>query len=99
MGGLAKRGNKRASVHLTFLKCVPVKGRKTDIYGVDGPSASLGEVRWHAPWRRYVFHPYPSTLYDPLCMESIATFCREKTEEHDARIKHQRKNGTKGKRG
>ena len=34
----------------------------------------LGEIKWHAPWRRYVFFPYHNTLFDVSCLQRITNF-------------------------
>lgn len=34
----------------------------------------LGEIRWHAPWRRYVFYPNSGTLFDSSCLLEICSF-------------------------
>lgn len=41
----------------------------------------LGEIKWHAPWRRYVFHPAIThqCLFDARCLEGITEFLDEET--------------------
>ena len=41
----------------------------------------LGNVRWYAHWRRYVFFPEANTLYDQNCLWDIADFVAERTAE------------------
>jgi hypothetical protein len=69
-------------IHLTFeLQPKPAK-RKTEIWTVVAQGeVRLGDVRWHAPWRRYTFHPDVDTLYDEECLTEIAIFCGACTRE------------------
>lgn len=46
--------------------------------------ATLGEIRWHAPWRRYVFAPDRDRVFDPECLREIADFCDRHTGERKA---------------
>jgi hypothetical protein len=34
-------------------------------------SVKLGEIRWHSPWRQYVFFPSSETLFNIECMVTI----------------------------
>lgn len=34
----------------------------------------LGEVKWFAAWRRYVFFPEQSTLFDANCLDELQRF-------------------------
>jgi hypothetical protein len=42
----------------------------------------LGEVRWYAPWRRYVFYPRSETVFDAACLGELQAFCLSRTESH-----------------
>ena len=44
-------------------------------------NATLGTIKWYAPWRRYVFFPQTGTLYDAGCLAEIATFIEQQMEE------------------
>ena len=47
---------------------------RTGIFHVHNLSGMyLGEIRWHAPWRRYVFATYGDLLFDAQCMAEITT--------------------------
>jgi hypothetical protein len=53
---------------------------KTKVFAVqDARGDELGTIRWHAPWRKYVFAPRAETLYDAKCMREIASSCEELT--------------------
>jgi hypothetical protein len=42
----------------------------------------LGYVRWHSPWRRYVFMPNAGTIFDAACLDELKTFCEIQTKAH-----------------
>lgn len=73
---------------IRFEKVGRPRGRLTDIFlvvtkdgGKDGAGfAELGEIRWHAPWRRFAFFPADATLYESQCLRDLAAFCDEQTE-------------------
>lgn len=44
----------------------------------------LGFVKWFAGWRKYAFFPDKGTLYEPDCLNDLATFCRMVTTMHRA---------------
>jgi hypothetical protein len=46
---------------------------KTEVYGVyNNPSNNfLGEIRWYGPWRKYVFAPADSCVFDQGCLKSL----------------------------
>ena len=50
--------------------------RKTAIYFVVNKTqnALLGEVRWYASWRQYIFAPKENTLYARSCLADIERF-------------------------
>lgn len=50
-----------------------VRNRHTD--------CPLGVVCWKAHWRRYVFVPRGSTLFDAACLGEIAAFITGRMEE------------------
>ena len=55
---------------------------KTDIYEVVAKSnATLGHIKWHAPWRCYAFYPEIGTLYSPDCLRDIADFIEQRMRE------------------
>lgn len=33
----------------------------------------LGQIKWYAPWRRYVFFPARASLFDASCMREIVS--------------------------
>ena len=41
----------------------------------------LGQIRWYAPWRRYVYYPKSETLYDAACLRDITEFLEREMRE------------------
>jgi hypothetical protein len=57
------------------------KTRTVEVVSVKSEKG-LGEIRWYAPWRQYVFYPLTQTLFNPGCMEQIANYTRAMTAKH-----------------
>ena len=63
---------------------------KTAIYEVQNASdVFLGEIRWYANWRRYVFFPdvCQVCLFDASCLYKIADFCTTLMEQYKEKRK------------
>ena len=57
-------------------------GKKTKMWLVQGKGQGaplLGVVKWFGRWRQYCFFPGNDTIFNPGCMDDIATFCRTET--------------------
>lgn len=67
--------------YLKFEEISVPKGYKTKAWIVSS-GGHLGRVSWWSQWRRYCFHPFLDTLYDPKCLREIADFVEQKTKEH-----------------
>lgn len=50
----------------------------------------LGQIRWWAPWHRYVFFPNRNSLYDSACLKEVS-------ESIDAMMLHRKAAGTNTK--
>tara|TARA_Y100001935_G_C17159734_1_gene434675 strand:- start:335 stop:589 length:255 start_codon:yes stop_codon:yes gene_type:complete len=63
--------------------------RKTKVWHVQSKhdGSILGCVKWHSPWRRYVYQAHGDTLYDKACLTVIAAFCDAKTLEQKEKWK------------
>lgn len=75
--------------HLAFTDDGPVSvGAKTRQFSVNSRSnrSLIGYVKWWGNWRKYVFFPLNSTLFDDKCMRQIAQFCEEATTAHKSRL-------------
>ena len=59
------------------------KKPKTGIYDIMSKSGdyTLGQVKWYAPWRQYVFFPREDTIYSRGCMNDINLFIEELMEK------------------
>lgn len=63
--------------YLTVVVSPRPEGRRTNVYYVINKKRScIGVVKWHGPWKRFCFYPSPESCYDPVCLESVADFCR-----------------------
>ena len=40
----------------------------------------LGIIKWHPPWRRYIFEPDWETIFDSSCLSIIKEFIDEQME-------------------
>jgi hypothetical protein len=57
---------------------------KTKIWSVDNAHdmSYLGLVKWHGPWRQYVFvTPGLNTIWNPACLDEMSAFIRTQMEE------------------
>lgn len=68
--------------YIDFTHIGKSKSGKTDIYVVTSDRDDLGEIKWWAHWRRYVFMPDAETVFEQDCLREIATFIEELTQEH-----------------
>lgn len=64
-------------------ECVgKTKSGLTNIYEVqNGWDEFLGEIKWYANWRRYLFFPDAECKFDAICLKKIADFCSNLMEE------------------
>ena len=42
---------------------------------------AIGEIKWYGAWRRYSFFPFTDTVYEMTCLDDIAEFLREQTQQ------------------
>lgn len=72
-----------ASKYLTFARLRTSKSGKTEIWGVDSKSSGdlLALVKWYAPWRQYVLHPIPYTVWNTTCLAEITAFIDQLMED------------------
>ncbi len=65
--------------HIEFNRYYQDTSKKTmDIDVNDLNGLRLGEIKWHAPWRKYVFEPRSDLkmIYDDQCLHVIGNFIR-----------------------
>jgi hypothetical protein len=60
-----------------------VAGRKTPIFVIYSKSdeTPLGRIIFWPAWRKYVFEPMDSTIYDAACLTDILAMLNEATTE------------------
>jgi hypothetical protein len=75
--------------YLRFIRCSPSTPRKTLVYVVRNlaDDSLLGRVSFWPAWRKYVFFPAESTLFDCACLLEIATFVSGQTAKWRKSIK------------
>lgn len=59
------------------------KSGKTKIWDVitkEFPT-KIGQIKWHAPWRKYSFFPESDTIFEEICLNDIANFCKSQKEK------------------
>jgi hypothetical protein len=74
----------RTNEHIEFRHAGQSRSKKTGIWDVRtvvGIRQRIGQVKWFAPWRRYVFIPETDTLYDEKCLKKLAEFCEAATKQ------------------
>lgn len=64
---------------LNFRDMGIMAGKVTHWWQVFGPSVYLGWVDFYPHWRRFVFHPNNTTLYDAECLREISNFLENQT--------------------
>ena len=55
------------------------KTKRWNVSSETGPT--LGDIRWFAPWRKYVFQS-ALALFDEACLTEIAEFIERETRAH-----------------
>lgn len=76
------------NVWITFkLRAPRQDGRKTDVWDVwtIAEDAHLGQVRWHAPWRKYCFFvggAGDECVFEQDCLRLIAEVIEYETRKH-----------------
>lgn len=56
---------------------------KTGLWDVvDSGDNIIGRVRWHGPWRKYVFAPETLTIWEENCLETVSKFLEAQTLDH-----------------
>lgn len=55
-----------------------------EVIALDGTHTILGDVRWYAPWRKYIFAPNGTAapIFDSECLKEIIDFLDAANEEH-----------------
>lgn len=73
---------------MTFLNFEQVgrspSGKTRRINVANRGGATLGNVEWYAPWRRYCFAPTGPAVFDAACLHDIADHLTAYTQEQQA---------------
>lgn len=68
--------------YLNIIQVPRAEKRLTDTWVVNDKYGNhLGQVSWFNHWRRYVFAPNASTIFEQVCLRDIAQFIEERTSE------------------
>jgi len=61
----------------------PNPGHKTRLWIVVNKNGGLplGEIRFYPAWRKYTFWPAYQMLFDASCLQDIAKFLQDQTQE------------------
>ncbi len=46
----------------------------------------LGQISWYPGWRRYVFTPTDSTIWDTMCLNEIMSFINVLMKDRQAKM-------------
>lgn len=68
-----------AQKYISF-KQFPNPGKKTKTWGVYSTASfqdPVGVIKWHGPWRKYVFFPSEFCLFDSNCLDLISEFLKK----------------------
>jgi hypothetical protein len=66
----------------TRLPQAPQKKTATYLVLAKGREATLGEIRWYGPWRKYALFPAPQRVFESTCLRELAFVCMELTTQH-----------------
>lgn len=85
---LANRGEIDVSEYITIKWGWSTPTGKTSIYVVTNnrTESELGLIRWHGPWRQYVFVPRDGTIYSSGCLRDIDSFIEKLHEARRERL-------------
>jgi hypothetical protein len=66
---------------------------KTNLYDVlTQENFLLGRIRWHAPWRKYVFNSsFDTNIYEETCLREIGEFLEQETSRRKQAAKESAK--------
>ena len=55
------------------------KSGKTKLWIVSSNGLDLGSISFFGRWRKYCFYPEQNMLFDHICLNEIAGFCKKET--------------------
>lgn len=62
---------------------VAEKKPKTNVYSVLSKNNGdiLGRIYWYSPWRQYIFHPAPQSIWSRGCLKQVMDFIQKLMDE------------------
>ena len=79
---------KQSDTWVEFVRIERIGKQRTNRWSVNNRNGtSLGVIRYHGAWRRYVFFPADATLFEHTCLRDIATFCERESVEHSRKFR------------
>lgn len=84
-----------AHEYLTIEDKGTILGKKTRRFIVRNKrsGSALGIIKWHGPWRQYVFHPATDTLFNAGCLAVIGKRCDAETTAHREKLRMEKAGG------
>jgi hypothetical protein len=78
--------------YLRFENSILHTSRKTRVLNVISISSKkqLGQIRWYARWRQYVFHPNALTIWNSNCLDQIEQELGKLNREHREMLRENR---------
>lgn len=58
------------------------KTRRWYVWSKHDRATIIGTIEWFGKWRKYVFCPQPSTIYEEVCMRELSQFIVNATMLH-----------------
>ena len=81
---MARFGHKPIEQLVEFRDSSSSPSGKTRIFVVQNPETKeyQGTIKWHGPWRKYVFYPDENSFYDHDFLQYVGQFLEQRTWEH-----------------
>jgi hypothetical protein len=76
-----------AGSYIAIYRQPKTRVRKTDLFVVvtKQDQTEIADIRWYAPWRRYVLLPRPNTVWESVCLTEIGLALGDLTAAYKAR--------------
>jgi hypothetical protein len=60
----------------------PKKKTATYLVITQDLEATIAEIRWYGPWRKYALFPAKNTVFEATCLRELALVCTELTTQY-----------------
>lgn len=64
----------KETAHMVFTEIGNTGKTKRILVRAKTGGTIIGNVSWYSRWRRYIFAPAPTTIFDAACMEEITSY-------------------------